>query len=136
MRYVPLLVILPLLVIVPVLIMLPGMLDAEWKPETVLYGAAYYHEYMPQERLAKDVALMKDAGYTCVRVGESTWTSWEPRDGDFQFAWMDRIVDAMHRAGIRVIMGTPTYSIPPWLYKKHPEILVTQLTTAPPLNNP
>ena len=50
-----------------------------------------------------------EAGYTCVRVGESTWTSWEPRDGDFQFAWMDRIVNAMHQAGIKVIMGTPTY---------------------------
>lgn len=115
---------------------LPLAALAEWRPETVLYGAAYYHEYMPHERLAKDVALMKDAGYTVVRVGESTWTSWEPRDGDFQFAWMDRIVDAFHQAGIRVIMGTPTYSIPPWMFKKHPEMIVTRFTTAPPLWDP
>ena len=67
---------------------------------------------------------MKRAGITVVRVGESTWTSWEPRDGEFQFAWMDRIVDKMHAAGIKVVMGTPTYSIPPWLYAKHPEIMV------------
>src|SRR5687768_8261002 len=100
---------------------------AAWEPDTILYGAAYYHEYMPSERLDIDVELMRKAGIAVVRVGESTWTSWEPRDGEFQFAWMDRIVDAMRKAGIRVIMGTPTYSIPPWLYKKHPDIVVTRL---------
>ena len=70
---------------------------------------------------------MKRAGITVVRVGESTWTSWEPREGEFQFAWMDRIVDTMHAAGIKVVMGTPTYSIPPWLYAKHPEVMVIPL---------
>jgi beta-galactosidase len=96
-------------------------------PDTILYGAAYYHEYMPYERLDKDVELMQRAGMTVVRVGESTWTSWEPREGEFQFAWMDRIVDKMHAAGIKVVMGTPTYSIPPWLYAKHPEVMVIPL---------
>jgi beta-galactosidase len=96
-------------------------------PDTILYGAAYYHEYMPYERLAEDVRLMKRAGISVVRVGESTWTSWEPREGEFQFAWMDRVVDAMQAAGIKVVMGTPTYSIPPWLYAKHPEVMVVPL---------
>ena len=110
----------------------PALVSAEgarpaFEPDTVLYGVAYYHEYMPEERLAKDVELMKRAGITVVRVGESTWTSWEPREGEFEFAWMDRVVDAMHAAGIRVVMGTPTYSIPPWLYAKHPEIMVIPL---------
>lgn len=93
----------------------------------VLYGAAYYHEYEPYERLDKDVALMKQAGLTVVRMGESTWSLWEPEDGKFEYAWMDRVVDAMGKAGIKVIMGTPTYSIPTWLYREHPEILVRPL---------
>jgi len=97
------------------------------RPDTILYGAAYYHEYMPYERLDKDIELMKRAGITVVRVGESTWTSWEPREGEFQFAWMDRIVGKMQAAGIKVVMGTPTYSIPPWLYAKHPEVMVVPL---------
>jgi beta-galactosidase len=122
--------------LIALLLSTPFAVLAAWNPDTVLYGAAYYHEYMPYERLDKDIALMKDAGITVVRVGESTWSSWEPRDGDFQFAWMDRIVDAMQKAGIRVIMGTPTYSIPPWMFKKHPEILVTHFGTAPPLFDP
>ena len=82
---------------------------------TILYGAAYYHEYMPYERLDKDVAMMKDAGLTVVRMGESTWSLWEPKDGSFEYAWMDRVVAAMGKAGIKVILGTPTYSIPAWM---------------------
>lgn len=95
--------------------------------DTILYGVSYYHEYMPAERLEKDVRMMQEAGINVVRMGESGWGLWEPREGQFEFAWMDRVVAAMHRAGIKVIIGTPTYSIPAWLYRKHPEILVTRL---------
>jgi beta-galactosidase len=97
------------------------------KMDTVLYGAAYYPEYMPYERMEKDVELMQKAGITVVRMGESSWGLWEPEEGRFEFAWMDRVIERMHKAGIRVIMGTPTYSIPAWLYTKHPEILATKL---------
>jgi beta-galactosidase len=104
--------------------------------DNILYGVAYYPEYMPYDRLDKDVDLMQKAGITVVRVGESTWSSWEPRGGDFQFAWMQRVLDRLNRAGIKAILGTPTYSIPTWLYKEHPEILVTHAGTAPPLGDP
>jgi beta-galactosidase len=103
---------------------------------TILYGAAYYPEYMPEDRLEKDVDLMQKAGITVVRVGESTWSSWEPREGDFQYAWMQRVLDRLHMAGIKAILGTPTYSIPTWLYRKHPEILVTHNGDKPPMRDP
>ena len=106
------------------------------KMDTVLYGVAYYPEYMPYDRLDKDVEMMQKAGITVVRVGESTWSSWEPRDGEFQFAWMERVLDRLHQAGIKVILGTPTYSIPTWLYKEHPEIVVTHQGTIPQLADP
>jgi beta-galactosidase len=106
------------------------------KMETVLYGVAYYPEYMPYDRLEKDVEMMRKAGISVVRVGESTWSSWEPRDGDFQFDWMQRVLDRLHRAEIKAILGTPTYSIPTWLHKKHPEVLVAHNGAAPPLNDP
>ena len=56
---------------------------------TILYGAAYYNEYMPGDqdaRLVKDIALMKAAGLNVVRMGESTWSLWEPEDGKFDYA--------------------------------------------------
>lgn len=97
----------------------------------VLYGAAYYNEYMPADlqpgRLDKDVALMKEAGISVVRMGESTWSLWEPKDGQFEYAWMDRVVDAMGKAGIKVVMGTPTYSMPTWMAKAHPEFYARPL---------
>ena len=108
----------------------PSLCQAAFAPDkmdTILYGVAYYPEYMPYERLDKDVELMKQAGITVVRLGESSWGLWEPEDGRFEYAWMDRVVDRMQKAGIRVIMGTPTYSIPAWMYKKHPEIVMTRL---------
>ncbi len=101
---------------------------------TILYGAAYYNEYMPGDqdaRLEKDVALMKAAGLNVVRMGESTWSLWEPEDGRFEYAWIDHIVDAMSKAGIKVILGTPTYSIPAWMYHQHPEILADRIPPGP-----
>ena len=94
---------------------------------TILYGVAYYHEYMPYERLEKDVQLMQDAGISVVRLGESTWSLFEPQEGTFEFAWMDRIIDRMYKAGIKVILGTPTYSIPAWMAKRHPELFVERI---------
>jgi len=97
---------------------------------TVLYGAAYYNEYEPgdqQARLEKDIALMKAAGLNVVRMGESTWSLWEPEDGQFEYAWMDHIVDEMGKAGIKVILGTPTYSIPAWMAHQHPEVLADRI---------
>lgn len=96
---------------------------AQYIFDNVLYGAAYYHEYMPYERLDKDIQLMKQAGLSVVRVGESAWGIFEPQEGVFNFEWMDHILDKLHAAGIKVILGTPTYSIPAWLAHTHPEVL-------------
>ncbi len=89
----------------------------------MLYGVSYYHEYQPLERLDEDIRLMHEAGLSVVRLGESTWSNWEPEDGIFELAWMDRVVNALYDAGIKVVFGTPTYAIPPWLHAKHPEVM-------------
>ncbi|PUV23963.1 beta-galactosidase [Sphingobacterium athyrii] len=98
-------------------------LEAQHKFDRPLYGAAYYHEYMPGERLEEDIRLMKNAGLNVIRIGESAWGLFEPREGVFEFEWMDRIINKMHQAGIKMILGTPTYSIPAWLAHTHPEVL-------------
>lgn len=93
------------------------------KMDKLLYGVAYYDEYMPYERLDKDVQMMKDCGINVVRIAESTWSTVEPQDGVFDFTHIDRVLAAMQKGGIKVIVGTPTYAIPTWMAKKHPEIL-------------
>lgn len=93
--------------------------------EKLLFGAAYYEEYMPCERLMEDVALMKKAGINTVRIAESTWSTCEPLEGVFDFSHMERVLDAMEEAGIGVIIGTPTYAVPAWMVKAHPDVLAT-----------
>lgn len=95
------------------------------KPGHLLYGAAYYDEYMPCGRLEQDIELMKKADMNVVRIAESTWSTYEPQNGVFDFSHVDRVLDAMEQAGIAVIVGTPTYAIPTWLVKEHPDILAT-----------
>lgn len=91
----------------------------------LLYGAAYYDEYMPCERLAEDVKLMKKAGVNVVRIAESTWSTCEPQEGVFDFSHVERVMDAMEEAGIHVIIGTPTYAVPTWMVKSYPDVLAT-----------
>ncbi|WP_211231838.1 beta-galactosidase [Amycolatopsis balhimycina] len=91
-------------------------------PRRVLFGAAYYAEYQRGDRLADDFALMAAAGFTVIRVGESVWSTWEPEDGRFELDWLQPILDLAHEHGISVILGTPTYAVPPWLARRYPEI--------------
>ena len=89
----------------------------------LLYGVAYYDEYMPYDRLQQDVAMMKKAGINTVRIAESTWSTCEPQEGVFDFSHVERVMDAMEEAGINVIIGTPTYAIPTWMVKSHPDVM-------------
>ena len=89
----------------------------------LLYGAAYYDEYMPYDRLQQDVAMMKKAGINTVRIAESTWSTCEPQEGVFDFSHVERVMDAIEEAGINVIIGTPTYAIPTWMVKSHPDVM-------------
>lgn len=91
--------------------------------EKIRFGAAYYDEYMPYERLDKDVEMMKKAGINTVRIAESTWSTCEPKEGVFDFSHVIRVMDVMEPAGIDVIIGTPTYAIPSWMEKSYPDIL-------------
>ena len=91
----------------------------------LLYGVAYYEEYMPKERLKEDIKMMQRAGINTVRIAESTWSTCEPQDGVFDFSHVERVLDAMEESGIQVIVGTPTYAIPAWMVKSHPDVLAT-----------
>lgn len=89
----------------------------------LLFGAAYYDEYMPYDRIETDMQMMKKAGMNTIRIAESTWSTLEPQDGVFDFTHLDRMLDASEKYDMHVIIGTPTYAIPTWLVKKSDSIL-------------
>ena len=92
-------------------------------PDRFIFGCAYYDEYMPYERVDKDMSMMKSAGITTIRIAESTWSTLEPQPGVFDFSHVDRVLEAAGRFGIQVIVGTPTYAVPSWLVAMHPDVL-------------
>ena len=94
------------------------------KNHELLFGTAYYPEYMPYDRVAQDLDMMKKAGMNVVRIAESTWSTLEPRDGVFDFGYVDRVLEEAGRRGMKVIIGTPTYALPSWLVKKDPDVMV------------
>lgn len=89
----------------------------------ILYGAAYYPEYMPCERTDEDIRMMRQAGFNVLRIGESTWSTLEPEDGTFDFSYIDRTLRKLEEAGMYAIVGTPTYAVPSWLARKAHGIL-------------
>lgn len=93
------------------------------RTDHLLFGAAYYLEYLPCDRLEQDMEMMERAGMNTIRIAESTWSTLEPSDGVFDFTYIDRMLAAAARHHISVIIGTPTYAIPAWLAKKYPDIL-------------
>ena len=91
--------------------------------DKLLYGAAYYDEYLPYDRTETDAAMMRDAHLNVVRIAESTWSTLEPQPGVFDFTHIDRALDVMGAAGMHVIVGTPTYAVPSWLVASYPDVL-------------
>lgn len=77
----------------------------------------------PEAAWERDVELMQAAGINVVRMGEFTWGLCEPEEGKYDFAWLGRVMDLMSKAGIKVVLATPTAAPPIWLTQKHPDIL-------------
>ena len=97
------------------------------------FGVDYYPEHWvypyagtkenPEACWEEDAAIMQAAGFNIVRLGEFTWALCEPEEGKYQFDWLRRCMDVMGRAGLKVVLATPTAAPPLWLTQQHPEIL-------------
>jgi beta-galactosidase len=89
----------------------------------VLYGGDYNPDQWPEDVWPEDVRLMREAGVNLVSLGIFSWSRIEPREGTFDFGWLDRIMNLLHEGGISVDLATATASPPPWLSHAHPEML-------------
>ena len=90
---------------------------------TPVVGTSWYPEQWPQEAWAGDLDLMRQAGLKVVRMGEFAWSRMEPRDGRFDFDWLDRAITAAAAHGMGTVLGTPTAAPPVWLTEAHPDVL-------------
>ena len=70
----------------------------------ILYGVAYYDEYMPYDRIETDFKMIRDAGMNVIRIAESTWSTWEPEEGVFDFTHLHRMLDCAAKYELNVIV--------------------------------
>ena len=89
----------------------------------IWYGGDYNPEQWPESVWSEDVQLMQVGNVNMATVGVFSWSKLEPREGEFDFDWLDRVLDLLHENGVRVDLATATASPPPWLATKYPEIL-------------
>ncbi|WP_062132215.1 beta-galactosidase [Demequina aestuarii] len=92
--------------------------------EGIAYGGDYNPEQWPREVWDEDVALMREAGVNLVSVGIFSWALLEPKEGLYDFAWMDELLDLLHANGIAADLGTPSVSPPAWFFHAYPDARV------------
>jgi beta-galactosidase len=86
-------------------------------------GCCYYPEHWPEAWWAEDARAMAAMGLSWVRIGEFAWSRLEPEPGLMEFDWLDRAIDTLHAAGLKVVLGTPTATPPKWLVDRDPRML-------------
>ena len=86
-------------------------------------GVCYYPEHWAESQWAIDAARMAELGLTWVRIGEFAWARMEPTPGTYDWDWLDRAIDTLGKAGLKVVLGTPTATPPRWMLTKHPDML-------------
>ena len=110
-------------IIILLLIAIPFFLSFELNAQELYVGANYHpHDDKNIDKIKKDIDLMKDAGFTSVRMGHLAWDSYEPSQGVFDFEWFDKVMDMMNQAGIKVILDVAIRPAPIWLHHKFPSI--------------
>ncbi|WP_246036017.1 beta-galactosidase [Aliishimia ponticola] len=94
-------------------------------------GVCYYPEHWAEETWPRDARRMVDTGITHVRIGEFAWSRIEPRPGVFDWDWLDRAIDVLASAGLKIVLGTPSATPPRWMLDRFPDMLAVDAAGAP-----
>ncbi|MEO9776776.1 beta-galactosidase [Roseibium sp.] len=94
-------------------------------------GTCYYPEHWPQEIWEADARRMVETGLTWVRIGEFAWSRLEPSPEDLQFDWLDRAIETLGQAGLKVVLCTPTATPPRWMIDRHPDMIAVESSGQP-----
>lgn len=98
---------------------------------SIALGVCYYPEHWPEDMWADDARAMIDKGISLVRIGEFAWSRLEPSEGQYEWDWLDRAIDTLSKAGLKIILGTPSATPPRWMIDKFPDMLAYDKTGRP-----
>lgn len=91
--------------------------------DALAYGGDYNPDQWPEETWIEDARLMRQAGVNLVSLPVFSWPQLERTPGEFDFGWLDRVIDILWAEGIRIDLATATATPPSWLIRSHPEML-------------
>ena len=94
-------------------------------------GTCYFPEHWPEEIWAEDARRMVECGLSLVRIGEFAWSRIEPEPGQFEWSWLDRAIETLASAGLKIILCTPTATPPKWLVDQMPDMLAVDAQGRP-----
>lgn len=97
--------------------------DAFPNGQLTTVGAYYYPEHWDEAQWERDLKQMSEMGFEFTHFAEFAWAQIEPREGEYDFSWLDRAVELADKYNLKVIMCTSTATPPVWLTRKHPEVL-------------
>ena len=89
----------------------------------LIHGADYNPEQWDSSIWDRDMELMQQANCNEMTVGIFAWSTLEPREGEYDFSFLDTVIEKIGAAGGRVILATPSGARPRWLAEKYPEVL-------------
>jgi beta-galactosidase len=87
-------------------------------------GTSYYPETIDPSEWERDLDTMKKAGISVIRILDFAWTVVEPREGIYEWEWLDRFIELAQKKSIAVILCTPTATPPAWLARQYPQIMI------------
>ncbi|HHK9551172.1 beta-galactosidase [Enterobacter sichuanensis] len=106
------------------------------KVAALLHGADYNPEQWENYPgiIEQDIAMMQQAKCNVMSVGIFSWAKLEPREGEYDFAWLDNIIEKLYAAGIHIFLATPSGARPAWMSQKYPEVLRVGRNRVPALH--
>ncbi|MFZ5941037.1 MAG: beta-galactosidase [Bacteroidota bacterium] len=111
----------PFIVLALLIISLVG--ESPLKGQQLYVGTNYHpHDNKDPEKIREDIRMMKEAGFTVVRLGHLAWDSYELSEGQFDFEWFDEVMDLFAEAEIGVILDIAIRPAPLWLHQMYPSI--------------
>ncbi|WP_413516359.1 beta-galactosidase [Leuconostoc gasicomitatum] len=99
----------------------------------ILKSLGFLHggDYNPEQWLDnpdiidRDFTLFEQSKINTFTLGIFSWAKLEPKEGVYDFEWLDNIFDRIEKQNGNVILATPSGARPRWMSTKYPEVLRT-----------
>ncbi|MGW9182262.1 beta-galactosidase [Agromyces sp. NPDC055661] len=91
--------------------------------DALAYGGDYNPDQWSEDVWREDARLMREAGVNLVSLPVFSWPQLEPEPGVYDWGWLDRVIEVLWEAGVKIDLATATATPPSWLIRRHPEML-------------